>query len=325
VTDKNISVSVIIPTYNRVKLVTKAIDSVLAQTYKDYEIIVVDDGSTDDTGKLLAERYETRIRYIYKANSGCAAARNSGVNASRSELIALLDSDDIWLPKKLELQLPLMSNPDVVLSYTNSMFDTCSDKDYFSMIGLSFKQSPAILSDTLSLVARSGGPGIMASSIICRKSTLRRVGGFDERMRIFQDARTRCRLAMEGKFAVISEPLVIWGRSNSRDHLSKPSYSFFKESADAGAEIFCELYARAVHSPPDVQKRLRENLAYYLARQSQCFAVDSNFRMARRKAFESLVFAPRGRCMLRAIVGLVLPRAFRLLSKYKKETRRGKS
>lgn len=104
-------VSVIIPTFNRRDYLPIALDSVLAQTYTDYEIIVIDDGSNDDTRGVLAP-YEKNIRYFYQENRGIAAARNRGIEESRGAYIALLDSDDYWLPPKLERQVHgLEENP----------------------------------------------------------------------------------------------------------------------------------------------------------------------------------------------------------------------
>ena len=105
---KNPKVSVIIPTYNRKGYIPDAIDSVLEQTYKDFEIIVVDDGSTDGTGEILRKRYGEKIRYFSKENGGCASARNFGVRMARGEYIAFLDSDDRYLPNKLEDQVVLL-------------------------------------------------------------------------------------------------------------------------------------------------------------------------------------------------------------------------
>ena len=100
------AVSVIITTYNRAHLVGKAIKSVLNQTFQDFELIVVDDGSTDNTEEVINSFNDTRIRYIrHKINKGGNAARNTGLRNSKGEYIAFLDSDDEWLPEKLERQL----------------------------------------------------------------------------------------------------------------------------------------------------------------------------------------------------------------------------
>ena len=96
-------VSVVIPTYNRAGVICRTIDNVLAQTYRNTEIIVVDDGSTDDTQAKLRS-YGGRIRVIAQSNAGPAAARNRGIEAATGDLIAFQDSDDLWLPNKLERQ-----------------------------------------------------------------------------------------------------------------------------------------------------------------------------------------------------------------------------
>jgi glycosyltransferase involved in cell wall biosynthesis len=103
--DQNPCVSVIIPTYNRAEMLIRAIRSVLKQTYEDYEIIVVDDGSTDDTAKVMKAYENDKFKYIrYSLNKGGAFARNLGLDSSRGKYIAFLDSDDEWLPTKLEKQ-----------------------------------------------------------------------------------------------------------------------------------------------------------------------------------------------------------------------------
>ncbi len=107
------TVSVIIPCYNQGRFLAEAVDSVLNQTYPSVEIIVVDDGSTDDTPEVAA-RYGDRIRYIRKDNAGLSAARNTAIEHSRGELIALLDSDDRWLPQKLEKQVPYFDRDSAV-------------------------------------------------------------------------------------------------------------------------------------------------------------------------------------------------------------------
>ena len=100
------TVSIIIPTYNRERLVCKAINSVLRQTYSDYELIVVDDGSVDQTPRAVSQFQDPRIRYLCQhINAGECAARNIGLTAAQGRYIAFLDSDDEWLPNKLEKQV----------------------------------------------------------------------------------------------------------------------------------------------------------------------------------------------------------------------------
>ena len=115
-------VSVIIPTYDRADCVTRAIDSALAQTHADVEVIVVDDGSTDDTAALVRDTYagEPRVRYTRQENRGVSAARNRGIRLARGAYMALLDSDDAWEPFKLELQLACLDAfPDAGMVWTD--------------------------------------------------------------------------------------------------------------------------------------------------------------------------------------------------------------
>ncbi len=114
-------VSVVIPTYNYAQYIEEAIGSVLAQTYRDYEIIVVDDGSTDDTKGIISQ-YGPDVKYIYQKNQGTCAARNTGIRNSKGEYIAILDSDDLWLPSKLEKQIKLFeANSRLGLVYSDGL------------------------------------------------------------------------------------------------------------------------------------------------------------------------------------------------------------
>lgn len=112
-------VSVIIPTYNREKYIVETLQSVFAQTFTDYEVIVIDDGSTDNTSVVL-KPYLDRIIYIRKPNGGQGSARNAGIKMAKGEYMAFLDSDDLWMPEKLELQVKYLDeHPDVGLVFTD--------------------------------------------------------------------------------------------------------------------------------------------------------------------------------------------------------------
>ena len=115
-------VSVIIPTYNRGGLLEEAVDSVLTQTFRDFELVVVDDGSTDDTRERL-ERFGQRVTCVSQPNRGVSAARNTGVARSSGDLIALLDSDDLWRPAKLARQVAFFENhPEAQICQTEEIW-----------------------------------------------------------------------------------------------------------------------------------------------------------------------------------------------------------
>ena len=114
-------VSVIIPVFNGAETIGRALQSVFAQTFTDYEIVVVNDGSTDDTASVLAG-YGEKIRVVSQSNRGLSAARNAGIAASQGEYVALLDDDDQWLPEKLALCVPVLdADPDCALVYTGML------------------------------------------------------------------------------------------------------------------------------------------------------------------------------------------------------------
>jgi len=120
-TEEHPLVSVIIPVHNGARYLRAALESVFAQTYRLFEVIVVDDGSTDDSG-IIAQSFPD-VRYIHQANQGVAAARNHGIEASRGEFLAFLDQDDLWTPEKLKLQINyLLSHPGVGYTLTQQQF-----------------------------------------------------------------------------------------------------------------------------------------------------------------------------------------------------------
>jgi glycosyltransferase involved in cell wall biosynthesis len=324
-------VSVIIPTYNRAEHVTEAVDSVLGQTYTHYELIVVDDGSTDDTRKVLQERYGERIRYLYQPNKGPSGARNTGIRAARHELLAFLDSDDTWFPRKLEIQVPLMSDQGVVLSYTNSVESKrglrhdrpamVEGQDWFSEIGLYLDDEPAILDVPLRILLHKGFSGIMTPTVMSRKRAVERAGGFDERMDTAEDLRLWLRLAFEGRFAVTSQPLACRRWLGSGKQLTEPAQlAYHKKNENSRLEVFMECYARAIDQPADVQHGLRQFIAHSLAQQAKQCALDGKYSIARRRAFECLAFTPKGRTLARALVGWLFPQFFPINARRKTKT-----
>jgi len=198
-------VSVIIPTYDRCQLVQLAIDSVLAQTYTDYELIVVDDGSTDGTGEALASRYGDRIRYVWQENQGESVARQHGVDTSQAPLLAFLDSDDLWLPDKLEKQVVFLDrHPEVAYVYCwASVIDKDGDPVNWPVLGS--QHNPATFSLKQLLL---GNFIVSPSTLLLRRAAYDACGGFNPRIQFAEDWDLYLRLGIAHRFGCVCEPLV---------------------------------------------------------------------------------------------------------------------
>jgi len=191
---KEFKVSVIIPTYNRAYCVGEAIESALMQTFEDLEVIVVDDGSTDDTPQVL-ERFRNKIRVIRQQNSGVSAARNAGILAARGEWIAFLDSDDEYFPDALRHLLePFADDTAIVARFGNVTFEgPWGQRDLFSLRRFKF-EGPAILERPLITVLKGFSPVAFAA----RRTVLLKAGMFDTRLNIHEDTDLMYRVALMG-------------------------------------------------------------------------------------------------------------------------------
>lgn len=176
-------VSVIIPTYNCAYYVSKAINSVLNQTYKNYEIIIIDDGSVDNT-KIIIEQYlmYPNVHYIYQKNKGLAAARNTGIRNSTGEYIALLDADDYWSSQKLEKQMEIFeSNPDITLVHSNMYLLNENDDKNFKKYSMNLNYN-GLSSNMLFKKLLFWEADILAPTIVIKKIAFERIGYFDENL-----------------------------------------------------------------------------------------------------------------------------------------------
>ena len=199
-------VSIIIPTYNRRHFVADAIDSCLAQTHRNCEIIVVDDGSTDGTDEFLRERYGSRIHYIYQDNKGPGIARNRGIASAAGEFIHFLDADDQLREDKIAIGLEVFGQqPEVSVVYTHYQF--------VAHDGVTHIDTPAFehfAGDAFCELLRTTGSHILISSSMHRTMALRSVGGFadDVEFRSAEDWDLFLRLAAKYRFHGINQKLV---------------------------------------------------------------------------------------------------------------------
>lgn len=206
-------VSVIIPTYNRAQKVTRAVASVLYQTFPDYELIVVDDGSRDGTAEALSPFPSRVLRLVHEENRGVSAARNTGILASRSPLIAFLDSDDYWLPEKLAAQAAFFrDHPEAV---------ACQSREIWIRKGRRvnprkkhLKPSGDIFIPSLRLCL------VSPSSVMMRRSLFDEVGLFDEAFPVCEDYDLWLRITCKHPIHLLDRDLVI-KEGGAPDQLSK--------------------------------------------------------------------------------------------------------
>jgi len=193
-------VSVIIPAYNAERYLGEALDSVMAQTWRDIEVVVVDDGSTDGTQEIV-RGYGPPVRLLEQANAGPAAARNRGVREAEGELVAFLDSDDLWLPEKLALQVPLFdAEGRVALVYCKAERMTGDGTP------IPTPAHPRPTGDVfLALLGRNHCP---TSGVVVRRDVFLRFGGFPEDMVWAEDWHLWLRIAREHEFDAVQQVLV---------------------------------------------------------------------------------------------------------------------
>lgn len=292
-------VSIVIPAYNCAWCIDRALDSVAAQSFRDYEVIVVDDGSTDDTAAALAARPEP-LRVIRQANAGMSAARNTGIASARGEFVAFLDSDDWWRPAKLAAQVELM-RADPQLGFCSSATELQSPD------GLTVGEwgCPA---STEGLVAQIlGGVSAVAggaSSVLVRRSLLEALAGFDARLRGAEDTDMWIRLGAAGRYVCLSEPLVVVTRNPS-------SVSRNREAMRAGA-LACLDKNRGLLPEAGRGSYWRACKATVLADYAKWRYRDGLRAQALADLFQALLLAPLARGRLVASLALAMLRGSRL-------------
>lgn len=212
-------ISAIIPTFNRREHVFRAIDSVLAQTLPADEIIVVDDGSTDFTTEAILEHYGSKISVVRQENKGAAAARARAVERAKGEWVAFLDSDDTWLPEKLERQFKALTElgNEFGVCFTNCapVGDTNPKHSAFARAGLRSPVEFGPLENPIEYFLVKS-PAIYLPSLLVLRSLIEGRNGFDEAMVVEEDTDLIFRLTFRTRFCFVSVPLVTIDRTASR-------------------------------------------------------------------------------------------------------------
>ena len=265
----NPKISVVIPTYNRAAKVPLGIQSVLDQTFSDLEVIVVDDGSSDDTGKILAEMFGDRIRYFAQANQGVSVARNKGIAEARGDWIAFLDSDDQWERDKLEWQFKALERfgPQCGACYTDTrLMNHPETRTLFQMAEESYRheETMGVNTDVLRLLVRPGGAGMVVciSSLLARADVVKKTGGYDPKLGFYADSEFMFRLAMLTGFCYVNGPLVWFDRSPDENRHVGASKDWDRlEFILQESKVRLEGFLRMTGVPPKIRKVIRQHLS----------------------------------------------------------------
>lgn len=279
-------VSVIIPTYNRAGVLGRALRSVAAQTYKDYEVLVVDDGSTDDTKSVVQvwrDEFNSALKYIkYAENRGGAAARNAGLQASRGEYIAFLDADDEWLPPKLEKQIAAFSECPREVGFVSTSYRLV-DEGGTVLTHLPQKPMEGDLSAEM-IEAVEGSYEIVGvfSTLMFRKEVIREVGLLDETLPCWHDCDFYLRAARHFQFKFLAELLTV-------KHELPDSISSNLDLQARGVRSFWEKHRGLLGS--------RSTFRRYMAMRHHSLGVEiclhGGLAEGRRMLFEALRICPR--------------------------------
>lgn len=267
------AVSVVIPAYNSAPFLRETIESVLGQTYSNLEIIVIDDGSTDDTERVM-QTFGSRVSYVKQENQGVSAARNHGIKLARARYVAFLDSDDLWVPQKLAEQIPLLDeDPEIGLVYSD--WAVVSEH---GVVQPSFhSERPAASGHVFNELVETGF--ILTSGTVVRRSCLDEVGDFDESLSIVQDYDLWLRICYRWKVAVTNKALV-----TKRSWNGSLSSNFPKMAMERIA-----LFKKALRDIPDMTERSRQLVRRQLALSYWDVGYDQFDRLALKEARRNFV------------------------------------
>jgi glycosyltransferase involved in cell wall biosynthesis len=299
-------ISVVIPAYNGEQFLSQSIGSVLAQTYRNLELIVVDDGSTDGSVKIL-ENYGARIRLLRQKNRGAGAARNTGIRAARGKWIAFLDSDDRWLPEKLACQLQCLEKFGARICYSRCVTESGEPLPDLEEVASTLKE-PDIhhIAEPVEFLCRARHHPYLQSMVLERQ-LFETVGWFDETLCAGEDTLLLFKLSFESDCLYLNQPLTVIHRfsGNSLTYDLKPAAA--EKRFNSCARVQAEMYWRLLELAPEKARLTRQRLGYFISRRAELACAAGNLRLARTLARDGLALAGDWRTFVRCAVFFLAP------------------
>lgn len=278
-------ISVIIPLYNKADSISQALDSVLAQTYQHFEVVVVDDGSTDG-GAAVVERYaDPRIRLIRQVNAGVSAARNRGIAEAQGEHVAFLDADDVWMPGFLEEIAALQREyPECRAQATNYIFNSNGVKSPTILRRLPFKGERGVLTNYFE-VASCSHPPVCSICVCIERALLQEIGGFPVGIKSGEDLLTWARVAVCTNWAYSMKPLAQY--NFDQVSIKEPPTRIPEEVDVVGAEL-----KKLWHDYPQVHGLKLYLSLWHKMRSSMYMRLGGYKKACAREAFKALRYNP---------------------------------
>lgn len=303
-------ISVIIPLYNKAASIGQTLRTVLEQTFQDFEVVVVDDGSTDGGADVVRAVDDARIRLVCQPNAGVSAARNRGVSEARGEFVAFLDADDLWRPTYLETQFALTRKyPDCDVFATNYEFRDAEGRTSPTILRrLPFAGEDGILTNYFE-VASCSHPPICSITIMVKKEAIEAIGGFPVGIRSGEDLLTWARLAVNYEIAYSKQSLAIFNNDetlfNNDQKARKPETEDY-----VGKELF-NLYRSATSTPG-----LKAYNALWHKMRARILLDKGQLKAARKECIKALRLRVTLRCIAFYLMTLFPPKVSQSLLHY---------
>lgn len=307
----SLKVSVIVTTFNQAPYIGDALSSVLAQTHKPFEVIVVDDGSTDETPNRIAP-YHDRVRYIHQANQGVAASRNTGIRAATGDLLAFLDGDDLWDPEKLEIQVRVQKENSAsgIIVTDGVSFDEAGVRaqSLFRHVHAAFEGSwPSITTQCYWNMIRRNLIST-CTQIMIPAAVLRDVGLSDTRFKIGSDYDLYLRIAARYPITFVAKPLMRW-RFLSSSASGPAQLRYLNWSVDIIRALKKQLGERPARDHREIRKRISQTV-FEVAEAAYYYGRAGNRSWAARYLSRLLIDNPAHPSVAFFLAGLLLPQAF---------------
>jgi len=296
-------ISVILPTYNGEKFIARAINSVLNQTFKDFELIIVDDGSTDNTAQVIKEfqKKDNRIKYIWQKNSGAPARpRNTGIKHAQGEYIAFLDHDDEWLPEKLKKQLTKFRNSEcgLVGCSANIIDEKHKKKRIYSV--------PPFLEINSSKILEGSVP-CSCSSMVVRRDVFRNIGLFDESFKSGDDWDLWIRASRKYRFLFVQTPLFNYYIHGNNVTILRGKIKYLQE------------VEKVVDKHRDIYLKYPKSFSKKLRKLGTAYIIEGHLKTGRNRLMKAIKVNPFSRAYINILLSFLGPGAYKKLLDVKKK------